>query len=94
MSDCDTPFKARKETAMNTPRKLIFVGSAAAIALICSASDVSVVQAEGAVRQAALDDLALRVTNSVAQWQPASGYVPVEYPTDGSWERTLALAGH
>ena len=81
---------------MKVTRKLLFVGSAAAVALICSASDVGVLQAEGAdpAWQATLDDLALRMTNSLAQWQPASGYVPVNYPTDGSWERMVASAGH
>jgi hypothetical protein len=78
---------------MKVTRKLLFIGSAATIALICSAG---VLQAEGTdpALQAAVDDLSLRMTNSLAQWQPESGYVPVNYPTDGSWEQMVASAGH
>jgi hypothetical protein len=81
---------------MNATRKLIFIGSAAAVALICSAGAVGVFPAEDTdpALRAAFDDMALRTTNSLAQWQPASGYVPVNYPTDGSWERMIAMAGH
>lgn len=81
---------------MNATRKLMFIGSAAAVALICSAGAVGVFPAEGAdpALLAAIDDLALRTANSLAQWQPASGYVPVNYPTDGSWERMAAIGGH
>ena len=81
---------------MKVTRKLLFVGSAAAFALICSAGDVGVIQAEGAdpALQTAVDELTLRMTNSLAQWQPASGYVAVNYPVDGSWERAFATAGH
>lgn len=78
---------------MKAIRKLLFIGSAAAVALICS---FGAFQAEGVdpALLTAVDDLALRVSNSLAQWQPASGYVPVNYPTDGSWERMIASAGH
>jgi len=81
---------------MNASRKLIFIGSAAAVALICSAGAVGIFPSEHAdpALLAALDDLALRTTDSLAQWQPASGYVPVSYPTDGSWERMAAMGGH
>lgn len=81
---------------MKAIRKLIFIGSAAAVALVCSSGAVGVFPAGGAdpALRAALDDLALRTTNSLAQWQPASGYVPVNYPTDGSWERMAAIGGH
>jgi hypothetical protein len=81
---------------MKAIRKLIFIGSAAAVALACSAGAVGIFPAEGAdpALQSALDGLALRMTDSLAQWQPASGYVPVNYPTDGSWERMAAIGGH
>lgn len=80
---------------MNIARKLLFVGSAAAVALICSASGAGILQTVADTSgQSGLDDLAQRLSYSIAQWQPASGYVPVEYPTDGSWERMVASAGH
>jgi hypothetical protein len=79
---------------MHVVRKLLFVGSAAAVALICSASGAGILQGVGGPdAQAAVDDLGARLTYSIAQWQPASGYVPMEYPTDGSWERMAAAAG-
>jgi hypothetical protein len=79
---------------MNVVRKLLFVGSAAAVALICSASGAGILQSVAAPDvQASLGDLGSRLTYSIAQWQPASGYVPMEYPTDGSWERMAAAAG-
>ena len=81
---------------MKAIRKLIFIGSAAAVALVCSAGAVGIFPAEGAdpALQSALDGLALRMTDSLAKWQPASGYVPAVFPTDGSWERMAANGGH
>jgi ABC-type transport system substrate-binding protein len=80
---------------MTIARKLLFVGSAAAVALVCSASGAGLLQTAADLgAQTGLDDLGRHLTVSIAQWQPASGYVPAEYPTDGSWERMVASAGH
>jgi hypothetical protein len=80
---------------MTIARKLLFVGSAAAVALVCSASGAGLLQTVADLgAPTGLDDLAQHLTFSIAQWQPASGYVPVAYPTDGSWERMVASAGH
>ncbi|MFL6625905.1 MAG: hypothetical protein ACJ8G1_05595 [Vitreoscilla sp.] len=79
---------------MNIARKLLFVGSAAAVALLLSTNGADVLQAVAdAGAQSALGDLTEHWTLSIAQWQPASGYVPMEYPTDGSWERMVASGG-
>jgi hypothetical protein len=81
---------------MKMTGKFLLVGAVAVSGLICSANEAGVVEAGGAgpTLQSRLDDLTLRLVNSVAQWQPASGYVPVDYPKDRSWERMVAMTGH
>ena len=81
---------------MKMTGKFLLVGAVAVSGLICSANEVGVLDGGGIdpTLQARLDDLTLRVANSVAQWQPASGFVPANYPTDGSWERMVAMTGH
>lgn len=80
---------------MKMTRRRAAITSAAVVALILTIGDVNRLSVAGTrdTVAAGVQGFGARASASVAQWQPASGYVPTSYPVSGSWEQMASALG-
>ena len=79
---------------MKTAKRRLFIMAITALALACSASEVSVLSSSVAATnvQSAVDASASTAPSGFDAWRAASGYPPAAYAPQGSWEAVFRAA--
>jgi hypothetical protein len=79
---------------MKTAKQRLFIMAATALALACSASELSVLSSPVAPTspQSAEDATEPVAPSSFDAWRAASGYPPGAYAPQGSWEAVFRAA--